>query len=273
MMRSLLALSLLVGLCGGGLLLTVSTPAAPTIEKPEPWGTIKGRVVWADLKLPEPKEIAITRDKDWIKQNLKDGKLFSEEWVVNQDNRGMRWAFAWLAPPKPTDRDARVIPLPIHPDYKEIKTKEVVIDIPCCRFEPHALALREGQVLVIRNSAEIAHTAKLDGGPNGVTENVLVGAGKQHEYKNLMADWRPIRLSCSIHPWMNAWVRVFDHPYFAVTDADGRFVIKNAPAGEWRLFVWQEGAGWLNKGGKDGEPITIKAGQTKDLGDVDVKQP
>ena len=58
----------------------------------------------------------------------------------------------------------------------------------------------------------------------------------------------------------------------AVTDADGKVEIKNAPAGEWRLYVWQESAGWLNKGGKDGEPITIKAGQAKDLGDVDVKE-
>jgi hypothetical protein len=255
-----------------GALLASTTSAAPEIEKPEPWGTIKGRVVWADLKLPEPKEIAITRDKDWIKENLKDGKLFSEEWVVNQDNRGVRWAFVWLAPAKPIDPDGKVISLTIHPKFKEIKPKEVVIDIPCCRFEPHALALREGQVLVVRNSAKIAHNARLDGGPKNELVNVILGVGKQHECKNLKADTIPIRLVCNIHPWMGAWIRVFDHPYFAVTDADGKFEIKNAPAGEWRLFVWQEGAGWLNKGGKEGEPITIKAGKTKDLGDVDVKE-
>jgi hypothetical protein len=272
MMRLYFAL-VLSAVFSGSLLLTASAPAAPTIEKPEPWGTIKGRVVWADLKLPEPKEIEITRDKDAIKASLKDGKLLSEEWVVNKDNRGVRWAFIWLAPSKPTDPDAKAVPLPIHPDLKEIKTKEVVIDIACGRFEPHGKALREGQVLVIRNSANIAYNANLESGPKNPGVNVLLAAGKQHECRDLRAETRPLYLRCNIHPWMNAWVRVFDHPYFAVTDADGKFEIKNAPAGEWRLFVWHETSGWLNKGGKDGEPITIKPGQTKELAEVDVKQP
>jgi hypothetical protein len=272
-MRFYLALALLAVLCGGGLLLTDSSSAAPAVDKPEPWATLKGRVVWADLKFPEVKEIVITRDKDAIKADLKDGKLLSEEWVVNRDNRGVRWAFVWLAPAKPTDPDAKTVPLPIHPDLKEIKNKEVVIDIPGGRFEPHAAALRQGQVLIVRNRSTIAYNANLEVGPKNAAVNVLLAAGKQHECKDLQAEARPILIRCNIHPWMRAWLRVFDHPYFAVMDADGKFEIKNAPAGEWRLYIWQESAGWLNKGGKDGEPIIIKAGQTKDLGDVDVKQP
>ncbi len=44
---------------------------------------------------------------------------------------------------------------------------------------------------------------------------------------------------------MRGCVCVFDHPYFAVTDANGRFETPNAPARQWRLVVWHETAGYL----------------------------
>jgi hypothetical protein len=59
-------------------------------------------------------------------------------------------------------------------------------------------------------------------------------------------------------------VRVFDHPYFAVTDADGKFEIKDAPAGKYNVVMWQEGVGWVN-GGKAGKTIEIPAGGTVEV--------
>jgi hypothetical protein len=256
----------------GGLLLTAVTLAAPTIDKPEPWATIKGRVAWPEVKFPDRKEIEITRDKKAILACLNGEKLFSDQFVINKDNRGVQWAFVWLAPPK-VEGGAKPISLPIHPDLKKIKVKEVVLDVPCCSFVPHAVGLRQGQTLVEKNSSTIAHNFRLDGGIDNPLNNVVVAPGKQQEVADLKPSARPMVMSCSIHPWMRAWVRVFDHPYFAVTDADGKFEIANAPAGDWRLFIWHEETGWLNKGGKDGEPITLKPGQTKDVGDVDAKYP
>jgi hypothetical protein len=75
---------------------------------------------------------------------------------------------------------------------------------------------------------------------------------------NLIADRFPVTLTCNIHPWMNGWVRVFDHPYFAVTDADGKFEIPQAPVGNYLLFVWHESAGFLDgKAGRNGRPVAI----------------
>jgi len=53
-------------------------------------------------------------------------------------------------------------------------------------------------------------------------------------------------------------VRVFNHPYFAVTNEKGEFEIKNAPAGNFNLVVWQEEAGWVT-GDRKGTPVSIKA--------------
>src|SRR5262249_47260706 len=75
----------------------------------------------------------------------------------------------------------------------------------------------------------------------------------------------PNLVKCDIHGWMGARVFVFPHPYFAVTDKDGNFEIKNAPAGKFRLVVLHEGGGWV--AGRQGKLITIEASKTKDLGE------
>ncbi len=48
------------------------------------------------------------------------------------------------------------------------------------------------------------------------------------------------KVKCDVHPWMAAWVAVFDHPYFAVTGDDGTFAIKGLPDGTYTLQAWHE---------------------------------
>src|SRR5207248_5945579 len=99
-------------------------------------------------------------------------------------------------------------------------------------------------------SAPVSHNVKWDGGrvknPGG---NEIISSGATKNVK-LNADKQPIAISCNIHPWMKGWIRVFDHPYFAVTDENGKFEIKNAPAGKLKVVYWQEKVGY--KGGKEG---------------------
>jgi hypothetical protein len=56
----------------------------------------------------------------------------------------------------------------------------------------------------------------------------------------------PLRVSSDLQPWMRAYWIVSNHPYVAVTDADGRFRIENLPAGEHTFRVWHERTGFLN---------------------------
>ena len=85
----------------------------------------------------------------------------------------------------------------------------------------------------------------------------------------------PQAATCSIHPWMKAYIIARDDPYFAVTGADGSFEIKNLPAGEDVEFqVWHEGApagleakaGW----GKGRFKLKLPADGEQDLGTIEV---
>jgi plastocyanin len=52
-----------------------------------------------------------------------------------------------------------------------------------------------------------------------------------------------ILIRCNVHPWMKAWVHVAAHPFWALTEADGNFIIRDLPAGEYTLSVWHETLG------------------------------
>ena len=125
----------------------------------------------------------------------------------------------------------------------------------------------------IMNSAPIPHNAKWVSRENGDI-NPLLPAGATHIIKGLKAEKYPIEISCSIHSWMKAQVRVFDHPYFALTDEDGNFEIKNAPAGKsLRLFISHESGGFNGgKAGRFGQTIQMKPGTT-DLGKIPYESP
>lgn len=233
------------------------------------WGNIKGRIVWDGDDIPVRKPIAdIDKSTDKAHCHAK-GKILDEKWVVNPKNKGLRWTFVWLA-----DAKNPKAALPIHPDLKEIKVKEVFMDQPMCMFVPHALGMREGQVLVAKNSAPIAHNYKWTGSVlKGIQGNVLLPPNGTLPIKGLVADRLPVQIQCSIHPWMNGWVRVFNHPYFAVTDENGAFEIPKAPAGDYRLVIWHEEGFSGGAMGRTGQPIAIKAGGVTDLGSIKYKVP
>jgi hypothetical protein len=101
-----------------------------------------------------------------------------------------------------------------------------------------------------------------------------VPAGGRFQVADIKARHIPITVKCDIHPWMSGRIAVLKNPYFAVTDADGNFEIKDAPAGDLRLVMWQEEGGWVVADGarkSQGKKITIKAGDTTDLGKIPLK--
>jgi hypothetical protein len=246
----------------GGTVLLGAAPAA----RAEGWGTIKGQVVWAGGAVPAPKQVAVEKDKEHC---LSKGPILSEEYVINPRNKGVRWAVVYLIDVNDAKKD-----LPVHPTLQAPRNKTVELDQPCCRFEPHVLAVREDQTLLVKNSAPIPHNVNLTGGAKGPNLNQILPPAGKMTVEEMAARPTPIQVACNIHPWMKGYIFVRKDPYFAVTDADGNFEIKNAPAGKYRIVIWQEGAGWVvgdPKPSRIGKRIDIKADDTTDLGKIPLK--
>jgi plastocyanin len=184
------------------------------------WATIKGQIV-VD-KMPEPEQIDVPNNHPDQKLCLKNGKIFREQWVVNKKNNGLKNVFVWIKPANATLSE----PFPqilIHPKLLKPAKDTVEIDQPCCQFIPHSVGVRVGQTLVIKNSAPAVHNAKYDfEEPDNGNKNPIIQPGDKHEVKIKVFETGVTPLSCNIHPWMSAQIRIFDHPYFAITDDDGK---------------------------------------------------
>ena len=224
-----------------------------------PWATIKGQVLFpADKPIPERKKLEVSQDKEHC---LSKGPLLDEGVIVNPKSRGIKNVVVWLRPDNPDNPKAALAPNEIHPGDANRKPADVVIDQPCCVFEPRVTCARVGDTVVVKNPAAFVHNFFWVSENNG-TFNVAVAANQQWRMPNpLVAEAGPIEYKCTIHSWMNGYVRVFDHPYFAVTDEHGKFEIKNAPAGKYRIVYWHERVGFKGgRAGRFGDVIEITDG-------------
>jgi hypothetical protein len=261
-MRSLFAVAALTSLAA------LPSSAADEVQ----WSTVKGRVVFDDSKHKIPQRVFPPAAKGVALPPCAamDKEFLTEAWIVNPKNKGVRDVFVWLMPEPSEDEWKRLKskgpdrlrdfptfkPEQIHPDLREIKQTKVEMDQPCCRFIPHVLGLRVGQTLVVKNSASFPHNANWQSDKNGKT-NPLIAEGKQVEFPIKEYERYEVKVTCNIHPWMSASIRIFDHPYYTTTNADGEYEIKLAPVGKYRIFIWHpEGAHAGKVAGRQGYELT-----------------
>jgi len=254
------------------LAFAVALLAGTAVRAGEQWGTIKGQVVFVGKEVPKNPPANVTKDKQHC---LAKGDILENKLVVDKKTRGVRWVLVWLADPADAT-NAKWVPA-VHPSLKKVK-EEVEIDQPCCVFDPRVIGIQAKQKLVVKNPAPVPHNfaiTSIDGGPS---ENPLIPPGGKATIKGFVPKMIPTTYSCSIHPWMKGWIGTFAHPYFAVTDAQGNFEIKNAPVGKFQLVVWQEECGFvLQKDFKNrklrGKVIEVKAGGVTNEGKIKLDLP
>jgi len=115
----------------------------------------------------------------------------------------------------------------------------VVIDQNGCLYEPRVVGVRVGQPLQFRNSDGILHN--VHGLPKENKEFNLGMPPSLMEKDVALNKPEPVfKVKCDVHPWMNSYVAVMSHPYFAVTGTDGTFKIDNVPDGSYEIEAWHE---------------------------------
>jgi plastocyanin len=144
---------------------------------------------------------------------------------------------------------ARMYPVPSEP---------VVLDQQKCRYVPRVLGIQVGQQLTIRNSDPLLHNVRAEG---AINETFDVGTPVQGvEVKRTFVTREVmVPFKCNVHAWMNAYVGVLEHPYFAVSDAGGRFSLPQLPPGTYTIEIWHE------RFGTQTQQVTVTAQETKDL--------
>jgi plastocyanin len=105
-------------------------------------------------------------------------------------------------------------------------------------FVPHVLAIRVGTVVDFPNFDPVFHNVF----SLSKVRSFDLGRYAKGRSKSVPFD-EPgvVRVFCDIHSHMNAFILVFAHRFFAVTDDQGRYSIDNVPAGTYTVIAWYEG--------------------------------
>ena len=197
-------------------------------------GTISGTVK-LDGAAPSPKQIEISKDKEVC--GLKPH--FDQSLMVGSGG-GIQFAVVSL-----TDAKGPTTPATVKFDQQG------------CQYVPHVLAFPVGSTVQVVNSDGILHNIHTYSEKNP-SFNMA-----QPKFKKVIAvqpdqlkEPELIKVTCDAHGWMKGWWFVAGNPYYAVTDDSGNYTIKDVPAGDYTIQVWQE------KLGTSDQKVSVKAGAT-----------
>ena len=216
-----------------------AAPAAPAVD-PAIAATVTGKVTFTGTA-PAPAPIKLSADPYCEKANP---GLKTENEVVGTDG-SVGNVFVYVK----DGLGDRTFTAPSTP---------VVLDQKGCHYTPHVLGIQVGQPLQIVNSDDTLHN--IHGLPKANREfnqgQPIQGMKMTHTFstKEVM-----IPFKCDVHAWMNAWIGVLDHPYYAVTSTDGTFSLKGLPPGTYTIEAWHERLGTQT------QTVTVGEKETKDV--------
>ncbi|MEP3477919.1 MAG: hypothetical protein ABJZ55_01610 [Fuerstiella sp.] len=211
------------------------------------WGKVTGRITVAG-DVPKIAALQITHDEEFCGQF----KLTDHSLQVSAKNQGLANVVIWLSTKEQ---------IPVHQSRQDI-SRPVMMDNQNCLFVPRVLPLRAGQFLHVTNSDSIPHNVSIYARRN-LPVNLQVPDHEPLKKSFAKPELLPVRVDCSSHAWMRAYLVITDHGCVAVTDENGRFEIPNVPYGEWEFRMWHERPGYLNEITVDGTPKTLKRGTLK----------
>jgi len=213
---------------GGGDTAKTPEPAAPAGK-----GTIKGKVAFTGTA---PTPAPINRDSDPV---CKATPRNAEDVLV--ENGALRNVIV---------RISKGVRTPV------AGSGSIEINQTECMYTPRVSAISAGQKIAVKNGDQTMHNVHTypPEGESGLNRAQVPGSNAiEVEYTTHGA---VVAFKCDVHPWMAAHVSVTNHPYFAVTGADGTFNIADVPAGSYTLEAWHE------KFGSKTADITVAADGT-----------
>ena len=155
-----------------------------------------------------------------------------KEWLVLDENNGVKNVLVYVKESKSGS---------LSKNYDTPK-EAAVIDQKGCVYVPHVLGVMVGQQLDILNSDGTLHNIHALPKVNKEFNKAMPRSKKQMSVKFDKVEER-FKIKCDVHPWMGAFLGVFDHPYFAVTDDSGSYTISGLAPGKYVLEAWHEKLG------------------------------
>ncbi len=181
---------------------------------------------------PAPKPAAIdTKADEYCRKMHADSPLYTDEATIGP-NGEFAYIFVYVVNPPAGD-----YPVPAEP---------VRLNQFGCRYELPVFGMRVGQTIEFMNSDETTHNVRGFPKFNRVF-NFGQPPGLPPRTRVFDKAEMPLKIKCDVHAWMKSHCFVMEHPFFGVTDLDGRYVINDLPPGSYTLRAWHERLGELDQ--------------------------
>ena len=192
-------------------------------------GDIHGKITF-DGKAPKMKSLRMDADPVCVANNEVAPR---KEWLILDENNGLKNVLVFVKE-SPSGGS-------LEGDLNLVE-KHAVIDQNGCVYVPHVLGVMVGQKLDILNSDGTLHNIHALPKVNKEFNKAMPRSKKQMTVQFDKSE-APFKVKCDVHPWMGAFIGVFDHPYFAVTGDDGSYVISGLEPGDYVIEAWHEKLG------------------------------
>ena len=200
-------------------------------------GTISGMVKF-DGAAPDMKKLEITKDTQVCGKTDKH-----DESIILGEGNGLKNTIVYL------------MDISSGADFPSDAKYEM--DQKGCQFDPHVRLLPIGKRLTMINPDRINHNVHIFSSVNTAFNKSQPGTRRKMNVKAVKKAEGPVNVKCDVHGWMQAWIAYIPHPYFAVTDENGKYTLENVPPGTYKLGYWQEACG----SNKDAPvSVTVEAG-------------
>ncbi|MEO8429412.1 MAG: carboxypeptidase regulatory-like domain-containing protein [Verrucomicrobiota bacterium] len=217
-------LSISIGAAGAAFVLLAGSPAAKAAD-------IYGTITYQGKP---PPEIPIRP----LKNDLICGPLHKE----------MPTTHFYVVGPHGEFGDVVVSLAGIHGKSTGAEAGPLHIDQKGCEYIPYVSAGQTGEKIVVKNSDPVLHNVHVTPRNRGNKEqNRAQMANSPDLTFEFTAPENFLRFKCDVHPWMFAYVSLFDHPYFSVTGDGGSYRIHNVPPGQYTVASMHRKAGTLKK--------------------------
>ena len=187
-------------------------------------GSITGTITF-EGKAPKMKPLRLDADPICVANNEIAPK---KEWLILDENKGVKNVLVFVTEG-------------LNIDYSPPE-EPVVIDQKGCIYSPHVLGIMAGQQLDILNNDGTLHNIHALPKVNKEFNKAQPRSKKKLSVKFEKPE-APFKVKCDVHPWMGAYIGVFDHPYFTVSDDDGTYKISDLKPGEYVIEAWHEKLG------------------------------
>ena len=202
--------------------------SAQSAQQPTGWATLRGRIT-IDGQAPSRQPLAVNKDTDVCAPG---GKSVLSEAVVVAADGGIKDVLIFLQSDIP-DQEPWT-----HASAQPGKSGLIDFDQEHCVFLTHVLAMQTTQTLNILNSDPVGHNTNMSPDRN-TSFNSTIPVGGRGVYQPRTEERQPFPVTCSIHPWMQAWIIARDNSYFAVTKPDGSFEIRTCRP----MWTWNSASG------------------------------